>query len=94
MLDDFRKRFPLDQLHPDAEPSLVLVHSMHRHDVGMMETREASGFLLGPGSFSRVRDRCMRDLQRDMPLQVRVQSPVDLSECPDTETLLDLEPWP
>jgi hypothetical protein len=75
---------PLDQLHPQADLPVDHVRAVHRHHVLVTDAREQTRFR-NDLSGQRGGDGRAQELERDFPLQPRIQRAVHVPEAPFIE---------
>ena len=71
----------MDELHPEADPVVVLLGAMDDDDVGMTETGEEPRFLEDARGLARRRLTLVQELERDLAMKARVEGPVDFTEA-------------
>ncbi len=88
ILDDVVERLALDQLHAEADLSLVDLHAQHRDDIRMADLRDGAPFLKH-ARLQRVLDALARvqQLDRDVSFELGVPGTVDCSKGPAAQLL-------
>ena len=86
LLDDLMQGAAADELHPDADPAIPRLGSVHGNHVGMAHAREQPAFV---DHARRIAQRCRgiirrgsaaQKLQRDFAVQLRVPRAIDLAK--------------
>ena len=84
------ERVALDQLENEALHPLADLETMNRRDVGMVQRGEQVGFALQPRRPFRITDQGLReDLDGDIPFELRIGGPVDLSHPARADAVAD-----
>ncbi len=86
LCDSVGERRPLDQFHDERRHAVALLEAVDVRDVRMVQRREDFGFALEPRQPLGVcRNGLRQDLDRDLPLQVRVSSAIHLAHAADAD---------
>ena len=68
-LQQLLERAAVDELHPDADPVVVLLGAVDNDDVGMTETGEEPRFLEDARGLARRRLALVQELERDLAMK-------------------------
>jgi len=80
VLEPLRERVALDQLHHEEVRAIVLFEAMDRRDVRMVQRGEQLRFSMEARKTLRVvREAFGHNLERDLPIQLRVARSIHLS---------------
>jgi hypothetical protein len=85
-VDEARERTSVDQFHDDRSSVAGRLEAIHLRDVGMVQRRQRLGFAFEAAQAIGIpRDGFGQDLNRDVPVEDRVASPIDLAHTTLTE---------
>ena len=83
--------FAFGQLHDKEVAAGDLLEGVHGRDAGVVQGGEGAGLALEAGDAVLVLEELLRqDLDGDVPLELRIAGPIDLSHAPGTERGEDL----
>ena len=79
--DPLLERLPLDQVHPEADASVVTVGAVDRDHVGMPHAYELARFVQNLRRRDAIGDFRLEELQRARVIEPGVERFVDFPEC-------------
>ena len=87
------QRPPVHELHPQADPAVVLVGAVHDDDVRMLDAGEEAAFVEDPRRQIVAAEARRQQLHRDVPAE-RIDGAIDLRERAAADRLLETQRAP